>query len=266
MPTVDANGASLHFEAAGTGAQTVVFLHGLFLSGLMWSAQMRALSPAYRCMALDFRGQGRSAVSLDGYDMDTLARDVAGVVARLGAPVHLAGAGMGGFVALRVAARRPELVRSLALVGTSAEPEPAEDVFRQRLMSQIGRVAGLRPVVGGLMRQLFGPAFLADPARAAERDAWRARLLANDRRGAARALRGVLERRDVSEALHRLRVPTLVMAGEEDAAVDPVRSQRLHAAIPGSRLLLVPGAGHSLPIEQPGATSEALRTVLDAAR
>ena len=263
MPELDAGGGPLHYELSGAGPETILFLHSLFLSGAMWRGQLAAFEPTHRCMTLDFRGQGSSPVVADGYDMETLYADVVAVIGQVGAPVHLVGAAMGGYVALRVAARQPALLRSLTLIGTSAEPEPADRIFQYRLMAQIGKLAGFRLIVDRLMGLLFGPSFLADPAQANCRATWRSRLLANNARGMARALAGALERRDVSEELYRIKAPTLIMVGEEDAVNTPVRSERMHEAIRGSRLVVVPDAGHALPVEQPDVVNKALRSFLN---
>jgi pimeloyl-ACP methyl ester carboxylesterase len=92
----------------------------------MWRFQVAAFRDRFRCVAWDHRGQGRTEVTDTGYDMDTLADDAAALVAVLGiAPVHFVGLSMGGFVGMRVAARRPELIRSLALMGPPPTPSPS---------------------------------------------------------------------------------------------------------------------------------------------
>ena len=136
MPTLQVNGAELFYDERGSGSETVVFAHGLLFDGRMFDAQVAALSGRFRCLTFDFRGQGRSAVTPDGYDMDTLADDAAALIEALGAsPCHFVGLSMGGFVGLRLASRRPELLRSLALVDSSADPEPADNLPRYRLLN-----------------------------------------------------------------------------------------------------------------------------------
>jgi pimeloyl-ACP methyl ester carboxylesterase len=111
---VEVNGAQLHYSDVGSGQRTVVFGHGLLWSGEMFTPQIDALSDRFRCVAVDWRGQGRSAVTDSGYDMDTLTEDLAALIEHLGiAPVDYVGLSMGGFIGMRLAARHPELVRSL---------------------------------------------------------------------------------------------------------------------------------------------------------
>src|SRR5438552_10053419 len=132
MLKIRVNGAEIHYESRGAG-ETILFLHGLLWGGWMFEPQMRALETTARCVAIDFRGQGGSEVTAGGYDMETLFADVVALIEALVlAPAHLVGLSMGGFVGMRIAARRPDLVRSLALLETSADPEPPENVPRYR--------------------------------------------------------------------------------------------------------------------------------------
>lgn len=265
MPTLRVNGATLHYTDVGSGPRTVVFGHGLLWSGEMFGPQIAALSTRFRCIAVDWRGQGRSPVAATGYDMDTLTEDLAELITALNlAPVDYVGLSMGGFIGMRLAARHPELVRSLALLETSAEPEPPENVPGYRRLAQVVRWLGPRPVAGRVMSIMFGQTFLTDPARAADRAEWRGRLLGVDRVGAVRATQGVTDRAGVTDELARITAPTLVLVGDEDVATVPDKSRRIHAGIAGSQLVIVPHAGHTSSIEQPAAVLEALEAHLAA--
>jgi pimeloyl-ACP methyl ester carboxylesterase len=258
MPTIRVNGVELYYESSGSGPQTVVFSHGLLMSADMFREQVRFLSPRYRVVAYDHRGQGRSDRNARGHDMDTLAADAAALIEALGlAPCHFAGLSMGGFVALRLAARRPELLRSCILLETSAEPEPPQNVFRYRMLSWALRLFGTGAVTDKVMPIMFGATFLVDPARADLRAEWRGRFLAL-RRSIHKAVTGVIERRGVEEELQKISMPTLILVGEEDVATPPPKAERIQAAIRGSRLVRIPRAGHSSTIENPAAVNAAL--------
>lgn len=167
----------------------MLFSHGLLWDTRLVAPQVAELRGRHRCIAWDHRGQGRSEVTADGYDMDTVAADAAALIERLGvAPVHFVGLSMGGFVGLRLAIRRPELLRSPVLIDISATPESPDHRPRYRLLNLVTRWFGLRPAAGRVTRILCGWTFVADPARATERAEWRARLLALDRTGTPRAV------------------------------------------------------------------------------
>ncbi len=114
------NGANIYYEDTGPGPETIVFAHGLLCNTHLFDHQVGALKDRYRCIAFDFRGQGQSEVTKSGYDMDTLTEDAAGLIRALKAgPCHFLGLSMGGFVAMRLALRHPDLVRSLMLLSCS---------------------------------------------------------------------------------------------------------------------------------------------------
>lgn len=265
MPTLSVNGTELYYEESGCGEETIIFSHGLLLSGAMFSEQVTALSGRFRCISYDHRGQARSAPADSGYDMDSLTADAAALIEKLdAAPCHFIGLSMGGFVGLRLAIRHPHLLRSLVLMDTSADPEVEEHRGAYRRLAFIGRWFGFWPVVKPLMNVLFGRTFLHDPAMAGVRDQWRNHLLHLNRAGAARAAHGVIDREGVYQQLSRITLPTLVLVGEEDVATVPAKAERLHAAIAGSQLVVIPGAGHSAPIEQPALVNAAIADFLAA--
>ena len=259
MPKITVNGAELYHEQHGIGPETIVFAHGLLWSGRMFDDQVKALQDRYRCIAFDFRGQGQSQVTQDGYDIDTLYADAAVLIEALGcAPCHFAGLSMGGFIAMRLGIRRPELVKSLILMETSADPEPEENIGNYRMLGFVVRWLGLSLVANPVMKIMFGQIFLNDPARAPLRDEWRRRLLANHRVGITRALSGVVTRQGVYDQIDQIKVPTLIIVGDQDVATLPAKAERIHARIPGSKLVVIPGAGHTSSVEEPAAVNTAI--------
>jgi pimeloyl-ACP methyl ester carboxylesterase len=174
------------------------------------------------------------------------------------APCHFLGLSMGGFIGLRLAARRPELLQSLILLETSADPEPREHVAKYRQLTLVARWFGLGLVVDRVMPVMFGRTFLTNPARALERREWRHRMGGNHRLGITRATTGVITRKGIESEIGRIQVPTLILVGDEDVAVPLVHSQRLHERIAGSHLEIIPLAGHTSTVEEPTAVNSAI--------
>jgi pimeloyl-ACP methyl ester carboxylesterase len=259
------NGTELYYEDTGGGGPAILFSHGLFWDSSLFAPQIRALKFRYRCVAFDHRGQGQSADSdLRAIDMDTLFADAVALIVALDLePVHVCGLSMGGFVAMRLGARRPDQVRSLLLLDTSADPEPRENVFKFRLGNWFARCFGTGPLLAdATMPMMFGKSTLSDPARALERDAWRRQLRSN-RRSLWRAVNGVIERPSVYDELSRITAPTLVMVGEEDTVTVPAKAEKIAAAIAGAKLVRIPRAGHIVTLEQPQAVTQAIGGFLD---
>ena len=119
MPTITVNNADIYYEDSApndTQKPVIVFAHGLLWSSQMYDKQVEYFQTDYRCIAFDFRGQGQSQVTKSGYDMETLTEDTLGLLAALGIDkCHFVGLSMGGFVAQRIALKRPELLLSLTL-------------------------------------------------------------------------------------------------------------------------------------------------------
>ena len=264
MPDIVVNGARIHYEDSGAGpGQTIVFAHGLLWGGWMFEAQAAALATRYRCIRFDFRGQGKSEITGDGYDMETLTGDAVALIEALNiGPVHFAGLSMGGFIGMRLGARRPDLVRSLTLMETSADPEPAENVPKYRKLAFVARWIGLKVVSKQVMPIMFGRTFLSDPARAADRKRFLELLVGNHRVGITRAVHGVIDRAGVYDEIASIRCPTLVIVGDEDVATVPAKAERLAARIPGATLVRIPRAGHSSTVEEPAAVTAAMSAFL----
>jgi pimeloyl-ACP methyl ester carboxylesterase len=278
MPTIRVNGAALEYAESGPGGgpkavsggapsgdgppEAVVFVHGLLFDRRIFEHQVAALSGRYRCIAYDLRGHGGSETTAGGYDMDSLADDAAELIERLDAgPCHFVGLSMGGFIGLRLASRRPELIRSLTLLDTSADPEPRTNLPRYRMLNLFARLFGLGFVSGRVMPIMFGRDSME---RRPELIAlWKERVVAQDRRGVTRAVLGVVERDGVADELGRIGCPTLVLVGEQDTATVPEKSEKLRDGIASATMETIPSAGHMSSIENPEAVTRALLGFLD---
>jgi len=252
MPKIEINGVSIHYEVQGEGPETIVFAHGLLWSLKMFEDQMTAFKHRYRCISFDFRGQGQSAVTRSGYDMETLFADTAGIIEKLNAaPCHFVGVSMGGFIGLRMALRRPELIKSLALFATSADAETEDKKKRYLTLTLVARIFGLRAVADKVMPVMFGKTFLNDPLRAELKRQWRDNFIANRRIGLARAVKGVIDRQPIYDQIHKITASALIAIGDEDAAIPLERANRIHSQIAGSKLVIIPRAGHTPTVEEP---------------
>jgi pimeloyl-ACP methyl ester carboxylesterase len=259
MPTLIANGAELHYEAVGTGAQTIVFIHGLMLASESYEAQRMAFSTTHRVITFDLRGQGRSEKTRTGLDLDTLAADTAVLIQRLvGGPCHVVGFSMGSFVAMRLAARHPSLVQSLTLIGPSADAEEAENLPRYARLIRFVRCFGPTLVAPRLMKILFGDTYLQSLTVAAERARWLAYLKALPR-SLHRAAAASAGRMAMTGELAQIVAPTLVVSGEEDRPISPARAHAVHKAIAGSQFVAFPRTGHAVMIERADAFNARLR-------
>ena len=175
MPTLKINDCNIYYEIHGEGTETIVFSHGLLWSGKLFYKQVEYFKSAYKVVVYDHRAQGKSEVTPDGYDMDALSNDAAKLIESLKlGKVHFAGLSMGGFVAMRLAARRPDLIKSVILIETSAQPEPNKAKYT--FLNTIVKLFGVNPVANAVMKIMFGDSFLNDSNRKKERDEWKNEL------------------------------------------------------------------------------------------
>jgi len=259
MPHLKLNGADIYYEEHGTGPETIVFSHGLLWSGYMFHDQVDALKDRYRCITFDHRGQGKSEVTKGGYEIDDLYEDAVALIEKLEcAPCHFVGLSMGGFVGLQIGVRRPDLQKTLTLIESSPNPIDKDSVTRYRLLGFVARWIGISVVAKPTMEIMFGQKFLNDLGRVDLNTEWKEQLLANDRIGITRALSGVIHWKGVAEQLGQIKTPTLIIVGDQDIALPKKESEIMHKGIPDSKLVIIPGAGHTSSVEEPEAVTGAL--------
>jgi 2-succinyl-6-hydroxy-2,4-cyclohexadiene-1-carboxylate synthase len=253
--TIDPAGWAIGAVGAG---RPVVLLHGFTGSGASWSEHVDVLAKRFRVIVPDLPGHGRSAtVDAARMSIERAADDLAGILERLDArPADVVGYSMGARVALRLAATHPGVVRSLILESPSAGiGDPAARAARRaadaKLADRLERdgIAGF--VTGWEQQPVFASHASLQPD-VAERQ--RRIRLANDPRALAASLRaaGQGSMEPLQARLPTLTSPTLVIAGRLDR-IGLDRARRISDAIPGARLELIDGAGHTPHLERPDA-------------
>lgn len=264
MPELDVDDGSIHYADDGEG-EPLVFLHGAMLSRAMWLAQARHFAPEYRVVAPDLRGHGRTGpTDRRRYSVSLFVEDLRRVLAAADLDsVHLCGLSLGGVVAQAFAAEHPDAVRGLVLADTVRSVPPG--------LGGLARSAAVpRAMLHATVRTLGVEAYYRaalSVLEAAEGRRWLAR-----RRPVRQYALGELDRVATGEFLKVLdalydyepvdlgsvEAPTLVLAGEHEAAVVRGQVRRLARAIPDATRRTVPGAGHLANLENPAAFNEAV--------
>lgn len=237
----------------------VVLLHALATTSAMWREQRTALRRlGHPVLAPDLRGHGRTPLGTAAPSLDVLADDLAGTLDRHGFDsAVVAGASMGGYVALAFLRRHPGRVRALALLGTRATAdEPAVAAARLAFAERVCDPAQRPRVLAATTPRLVGAT-----TRAARPDVVaRVTEMANgaDPVSVAWAQRAIAARADSVALLASVTVPGVVVAGVEDELVTSGEAELMAGAMPRGRLVLVPNAGHLTPVEAPAAVTAAL--------
>ena len=259
MARITVNGCNYFYQDVGQGPETIVFGHGFLMTHRMWEHQIDAFRDRYRCIAIDWRGQGWSEVTDDGYGVLELCDDLVQIVEQLDTgPTHYVGLSMGGFVGFWLLLRDPDWLQSAALLDTQAESEPRPSQRKYEAMLTVARWLGYAPVIDRTLQMLFGPAFLNNPETQQEVERWKGILQSNDRTGIYRAGMGIFHRPDALPQLGAVQTPTLLLTGADDIPTPVEKARKAHDKLPNSELVVLPAAGHSSAMERPDAVNEAL--------
>jgi 3-oxoadipate enol-lactonase len=246
MPRARIADVTLNYEQEGEGSD-LVLIHGLGADLHIWDNDAREFARHHRVLRPDVRGFGASDKPPGPYSPAMFARDLDGLLEARGIEnAHVLGISLGGVIAQRVALDFPARVRSLVLVSTSSEVGRKSIAAWQRLADRIER-DGFDAQTADASRA-FSPAFSkSHPEIVADLGG---RNAACDPKGYAAAARAVSDYSWTAE-LPRLTAPTLILQGLDDQLTPPGGSVKMSRGLPHARLLLIPGAGHNLPIERP---------------
>ena len=243
----------LHAVESGAG-DAVTFLHGFALDGRMWEPQTTALAGAYRTLAIDLPGFGRSRY-IEGHT--PMVAEILTVLDLRGIDrTHLVGTALGGAVAVDFALAHGDRLRSLVLADALLLGDPAVSATWERsaeLASQGDRAAAIEhwltdPLFDGARRQPAVWARIREIIATYDGGHWAGASRLRWAHGKPR------------ERLGQLAVPTLVLVGEHDRPAFQAMAEDYAGAIPAARKVSLAGAGHLLNLEVPEAFTDTLRT------
>jgi 3-oxoadipate enol-lactonase len=241
----------LAVSVAGDGP-LVLFLHGIRGNRGNWSSQVDFFSQRWRAAAWDARGYGDSDDYAGPLQFDHFSGDVLRVIEHFGVKkAHLVGLSMGGRIARNVALRFPERLRSLTLVNTTPG-------FDSMSMDEVRRFVTERNTqTPESVRRLLGSR--ARPG--AFETLWQS--VSTMREESYRKTLEASVAQDRGAPLENIRVPTLVVAGDEDTVYPPDVARDVARRIPGAELVMIKGAGHLVNLERPGRFNEVLMDFIE---
>jgi pimeloyl-ACP methyl ester carboxylesterase len=232
----------------------LLLLPGFLCDRTVWEAQMSALADVADCTVMDW-GTLDSLVDMAGKILDTAPPKFA-----------LAGHSMGGRIAFEVCRRAPERVTHVALMNTNFPPKApgeagdTEARGRQELLD-LARSKGMRSMSQKWLQGMVPSYRQGDVTLIETIIKMFERKTPDD---FARQMKALLHRPDATPVLPLVRAKTLVLTGDDDQWSPPAAHQKMQAAIPDSRLVLVPKCGHMSTMERPEAVSAAFREWLPA--
>jgi 3-oxoadipate enol-lactonase len=238
----------------------IVLIHSLAMDGTVWEAVAERLVRKATVLTYDCRGHGSSTKAPGPYLLETFARDLADLLDHLGwNRAHIAGASMGGSVALQFAVLYPERTQSLGLIDTTAWYGP-EAPQKWEWRATEAKQKGLKGLIEFQQTRWFTDKFRHEHQEILTRccDIF----LANDvdAFGATCRMLGAFDLRD---KLSAIRVPCAILVGDEDYATPPDMARVLEQGIPGATLVVVPQARHLTFMECPDVVAAVLSKLMD---
>ncbi len=262
MAFVSSSDAQLFYEIRGSGAP-LVLLHPFPANHRFWLPAIAAaeLDRDHRILLPDLRGHGQSDAGEGPATMEKHAADIARLCdeAGMGRAVFV-GCSIGGYILFEFWRRHRERVQALVLCNTKSQADPAEARANRLRIAESVLECGTGEFLDAMAPRLIGattqrnrPDLVAD-----------ARALMDEMPavGMAAVQRGMAGRPDSMATLGSIKVPTLILTGDEDILTGPSDAQVMHRPIAGSQLAILSGAGHYAPFEQPAAFGGELRRFL----
>ena len=256
MPVETTNGVEIYYESHGEGFPLFLSF-GLGGNTTGWASQVPALSQHYRVIVWDPRGHGKSGSprEKEQYGLDVSALDLLGLMDHLNIPkAYVGGQSMGGSISIKFALTYPERLEALLVIDSAiglAPPDPPEARARREKTIELALTEGMEAVVANAAGGSATPAESEKgrPPPVKGISDIKEMLLAQDPVGYAYSIRAMADSESMVDALSQITVPTLVLAGQEDHALPAARLT--HEKISGSKLVVLPNAGHLSNLDQP---------------
>lgn len=264
MPKAKINGIELFWREAGEG-DPLLLLHGFPLNHTMWESQVEFFSGQnWRVIAPDQRGYGQSSLNPDETTtMDLLAQDAAALLDYLNIEkAVVVGLSMGGYVSFALYRQFPQKVRALVLADTKAEPDPPAAREGRYQLREAVREKGSVAARDVMVPKYFAPAvYSANLALVAY---WEKVVDGINPEAIMATLPGLAERPDSVPLLPQIKVPALVIHGEQDTMMPVEGARQMAQAIPGGQFVAVAGAGHMSNLENSEFFNQTVESFLQA--
>ncbi|HET9146569.1 MAG TPA: 3-oxoadipate enol-lactonase [Acetobacteraceae bacterium] len=243
---------TVHVQIEGPeGAPPLLLLHSLGTNLHVWDEQAAVLARSFRVIRPDLRGHGLTGATPGDYSMAMLAADAAALLDALKVGrAHVGGISIGGMIAQSFAAAHPERAASLILCDTAMAIPPVS-TWEERIARV--RAEGIAPIADAVMARWVTPGFQDSP----EAQGLRAMLLRTTAEGYAGCAAAIRDA-DLAASTSRLRVPALVLVGDQDQATPVSSAEALRDAIPGAGLIVIEQAAHIPTVEKPAEITEAM--------
>lgn len=252
MKSIQIGNTAWHYEEKGSGP-AVVLVHGFPMDQRIWHGQLEGLAMTCRVIAVDLKGFGKSS-SNEAFTIDSMADELVRFLDQVGAiPCVVAGLSMGGYIALSVAARHPQVLRGLVIVSSKAEADTQQGREGRQKTAELAQKSGSKAVADQMLPRVLGEQTMKSNQRLV--DDLRQIMESCPPNTIANASFAMRDRLDRTANLPGLTMPVLVILGENDGLIPVSAGQQLAGACKQGRFAAIANAGHMAPMESPEAVN-----------
>ncbi|MBK7379638.1 MAG: alpha/beta fold hydrolase [Ignavibacteriales bacterium] len=240
---------------------SIIFIHGFPFDHSMWNNQVEELKDKYFCVTYDVRGLGASPAGDGQYTLESFVDDLESIIQmlKLNSPV-LCGLSMGGYISLRALERIPNKFKAAILCDTRSESDTNEGKLKRAAAIKLINTNGVKEFASGFVPNCFSENFMKHNS-----DIYLAiveRSMASNPIAVKGCLLAMSGRTDTSSSLSTLKIPVLVLCGDDDKLTPPSVMKSMADKIPASKFSIVPNAGHMSPVENPDFVNKQINSFL----
>lgn len=254
------NGLSVFIDG-DQKSRPIIFVHGFPFDHYMWDNQIADFKNDHYCITYDIRGLGSSPVDNGQFTIEMFVDDLEEIINNLNLdkPV-LCGLSMGGYISLRAVERMQEKFSAIIFCDTKAASDDNEGKLKRAAAIKQINLGNFDSFIDTFVRNCFGDTFVKEKKNLYDEVVKRSKQ--NNPVGVKGCLLAMAGRTDTTSFLKKITLPTLIISGAEDKLTPPEVMREMADQIPNSKFVLVEGAGHMTPIENPEAVSEAIKNFL----
>jgi len=254
------NGLSV-FLSGNDKNNTILFVHGFPYDHSMWQAQVDEFSKDYKCVSYDIRGLGESPAGDGQVTMESFVDDLEKIIEELkpSKPI-LCGLSMGGYISLRALERMQETFSAVILCDTKSEADNNEGKLKRATGIKRINEEGLAPFAKEFITNCFGDNFKQNRKEELQKIIGKSSQF--NPVGVKGCLFAMLSRTDTTTSLSNIKLPILIICGEQDALTPPPVMRDMFHRISKADFVEIPKAGHMTPIENPQLVNKAIRDFL----
>jgi len=249
------------YTAGDEKYKSIVFIHGFPYSHTMWKEQIDAFSKNYYCVAYDIRGLGQSSAGDGQFTMESFVDDLETIIdeLKLEKPI-LCGLSMGGYISLRALERFSDKFSAVILCDTKPEADNNEGKVKRSAAIKKINTEGLDPFTKEFISNCFGDHFKQNQKNELENTIEASSKF--DPVGVKGCLIAMLSRTDTTASLEKIKIPALVICGEQDALTPPDVMKSMAEKIKVAEFIVIKNSGHMSPIENPEEVNAAISAFL----